>query len=142
MRQMINSIAPEDTVLALKTALALKLVARTRALLDGGRRWKADELACGRLGFTCDPLSSRAHYFNLVGAATRAQWELRDELAAVDEDENLILDLLKVMCSSPTTPYSGELGWRYVDSILTGLEGVLLEYQEGEWKHWPAALCA
>ena len=91
MGQLTSHIPTEDT------AIALRLLARTRQLLDDGRRWRGNKLASGRLGFSCDPLSQRAYYFSLVGAAVRARWELREELA-------------EAMSAAPGTPYSDELG--------------------------------
>ena len=108
--------------------VALRMLTRTRELLDGGRRWRADKMAAGRLGFGCDPLSDRAHYFSLVGAAARARWEFREELAQASAGEIRIVHILRAMSADQQTPYSGQLGWRHIETILSGLDSALREY--------------
>ena len=112
--------------------VALRMLTRTRELLDGGRRWRADKMAAGRLGFGCDPLSDRAHYFSLVGAAARARWEFREELAQASAGEIRIVHLLRAMSADQQTPYSGQLGWRHIETILNGLESALREYERDQ----------
>ncbi len=112
---------------------ALKVLARTRELLASGRRWRANKTASGRFGIACDPLSQRAYHFSLVGAAARAAWEMQHEHLDLEEGEIRIVHILQAMSSVPSSPYSGEMGWRHVDSILTGLEAALREYQENAW---------
>ena len=108
--------------------VALRMLARTRELLDGGRRWRAEKMATGRLGFSCDPLSERASHFSLVGAAVRARWEFREELAQATAGEIRIVHILRAMSADQQTPYSGQLGWRHIETILDGLETALREY--------------
>ena len=112
------------------TLLALRLLALTRGLLGGGTCWRPDKLATNRFGFSCDPLSRNACFFSLVGAATRARWEMREQLAEAGPGEIRIVHILKAMSAAPGTPYSGELGWRHVESILSGLENALMEYDD------------
>lgn len=114
------------------TELALHLLARTRELLGDGEFWRADAMALSCNEVPCDPLSERARYFSLAGAAARARWEIREHLAESgigQEHVQLVMNaLFKV-----TREYRGDIGgWRFACAVLDGMLSALEQFRLAE----------
>ena len=111
------------------TDLALRLLERTQELIGNGEFWRADSLALTFGEEACDPLSDRAFYFSLGGAAARARWEMREELADSGVSP---LDVKQVMNAvfQVTRDYQGEPGgWKFAHAVLDGMRSALGEYR-------------
>ena len=106
-----------------------ELLARTRVLLDEGRRWVADKNAVDRQGLACHPLSAKAYFFSLSGASMRADWEMGERLAEGVNSDIRATSVLTALCDQPMI-LQGRRGWLTVESILTGLESALGEYEQ------------
>jgi hypothetical protein len=126
----VNSVwqgRPADAVKG--TDMALRLLARTKELLGDGTFWRADVLAMSEFETPCDPLSERAMYFSLAGAAARARWEMREPLADAEispEHMRLIMNALFAVARD----YRGEVGgWRFACAVLDGMTSALEEYR-------------
>lgn len=111
------------------TRNAMELLARVRHILNNGKRWTQKHVASSRLGFRCDPLSSRAHFFSLEGAATRAHWEMRDKVAHINSWEIRTVDVLHSLLAHHDT-FPEKQSWTSVESSLLGIERALIEYEE------------
>jgi hypothetical protein len=111
------------------TLNAMELLARVRRILNNGKRWTQKHVASCRLGFRCDPRSSRAHFFSLEGAASRAHWEMRDKVARTNSWEIRTVDVLHSLLAHHDT-FPEKQSWTSVESSLLGVERALIEYEE------------
>ena len=110
------------------TDLALRLLQRTRDLLGDGLYWQSRALAVTWEGAACDPLAKRAHSFSLAGAAARARWEMREELADAEISPAHMREVMQALFSV-ARDYRGEGGWNFVCAVLDGMETALEDYR-------------
>ena len=94
----------------------MELLARTRQILNDGKRWTQNHVASSRLGVRCDPLSSRAFFFSLKGAATRAHWEMRDKLTHVKSWEIRTVDGVDIADPGAVGPARLDVWTRFADA--------------------------
>ena len=120
---------PSDGVRS--TDVALRLLGRTQALLADGETWRSESLAHSRTGEPCDPLSEDAHQFSLGGAAARARWEMREELADAEISPQHVRQVMNAVFAV-TKEYDGEAsgGWAFANAVLDGMRFALEEYRE------------
>jgi hypothetical protein len=112
-----------------ETELALRLLERSRELLGDGEYWRAEALAMTADSEPCDPLSDKAHYFSVGGAAARARWEMREELADAEISPANVRQVMNALFSV-AREYRGEVGgWTFAEAVLDGMKSALEEYR-------------
>jgi hypothetical protein len=111
------------------TELALRLLNRTQELLADGRAWRSEALALTWSGEPCDPLSSRAYQFSLGGAAARARWEMRDELAEAEVSPSHVQQVMKALFSVAREYRKERGGWTFAKAVLDGMRAALEQYR-------------
>ena len=111
------------------TELALGLLKRTQDLLGDGEFWRSDALAADWKGEACDPLSGRAYYFSLGGAAARARWEMRNELADAEVSPADVQQVMNALFAV-AREYRGGSGWSFASAVLDGMRSALEEYRQ------------
>jgi hypothetical protein len=110
--------------------LAVRLIDRSKALLGRGSTWQMKPLAKDVSGAACDPLSPDASTFSLSGAAARARWELREDVAEAEINPIHVRQVMDALFSLART-YRGERsGWTFVEAILDGMRNALIEYRQ------------
>jgi len=109
--------------------LALGLIGRIKELLDEGRRWNPETLALTGTGLECDPLSNDAASFSLLGAAIRARWSMRDEIAATEVSHTHIRQVVYAIEAVKHEQVGAGSKWLFDESVLDGLERALREYR-------------
>jgi hypothetical protein len=109
--------------------LALRLINRTQELLGDGRAWRSKELALTTSGEPCDPLSQRAFYFSLGGAAARARWEMREELADAEISPAHVQQVMKALFSVAREYRMERGGWPFANAVLDGMRTALEQYR-------------
>ncbi len=112
------------------TGLAVRLLERTRDLLGDGAYWQSRALAVTWEGVPCDPLAKRAHSFSLAGAAARARWEMREELADAEISPAHMHQVMQALFAV-AREYKGEGGWNFACAVLDGIQTALEEYRNG-----------
>jgi hypothetical protein len=120
---------PDDVVRG--TDLALRLISRVHALLDGGEHWCSLSLALAADGTPCNPLECDAAFYSLAGAAARARWEMREELAEAEvrpETMRYVMNALFAVAKQ----YKDEGGWRFASAVLDGIRNALEEFREAQ----------
>jgi hypothetical protein len=114
------------------TEMALRLLERAKELLGDGEFWRADALAMSCNEIACDPLSERAQYFSLAGAAARARWEMREELAEAEISPEHVQQVMKALFDV-AREYQGDVGgWRFASAVLDGMASALEQYRVGQ----------
>jgi hypothetical protein len=109
--------------------LAVRLIDRTKELLGRGSTWEMKPLARDASEATCDPLSGEARTFSLSGAAARARWELREDVAEAEINPVHVRQVMDALFSLART-YRGERGgWIFVEAVLDGMRNALAEYR-------------
>ena len=126
-----DRVRPIEEVLG--TELALSLLVRTQELLGDGAYWRANALAYTWDGMPCDPLSSKAYYFSLVGAAAKARWEMREKLADAEIHPSHMKQVMAAL-SAVGSDHRGEGGWAFAGAVLEGMLIALQEYREQQMK--------
>jgi hypothetical protein len=111
------------------TELALRLVNRTQELLGDGRAWRSDALALTFDGEPCDPLSQRAFCFSLGGAAARARWEMRGELAEAEISPSHMQQVMQALFSVAREYRMERGGWPFATAVLDGMRAALEQYR-------------
>lgn len=111
------------------TELALRLLNRTQELLRDGRTWHAESLAMTWNREPCDPLSQRAYHFSLSGAAARARWEMREELADAEISPAHVQQIMKAIFTVAHEYRSDRGGWPLANAVLDGMRGALEQYR-------------
>ncbi len=110
--------------------LAVSLIDRTKTLLGRGSTWQMKPLAKDAFDAVCDPLSTEASTFSLSGAAARARWELREEMAEAEINPLHLRQVMDALFSLART-YRGERGgWTFVEAVLDGMRSALTEYRD------------
>jgi hypothetical protein len=110
------------------TELALRLLNRTQELLGDGQYWKSEALALTYSGGPCDPLSNRAHFFSLGGAAARARWEMRGELADAEISPEHMKQVMNALFSVAREYRKERGGWTFACALLDGMQAALEQY--------------
>jgi len=111
------------------TELALRLLNRTQELLGDGRAWRSEALALTRNEEPCNPLSHRAYFFSLGGAAARARWEMREELADAEINPTHVQQIMRALFSV-AREYRKDLGgWPFATAVLDGMRAALEQYR-------------
>lgn len=111
------------------TEIALRLLDRTQNLLGDGKYWQARELAFTYDGTPCNPLSSRAFHFSLGGAAARARWEMREELADAEVSPAHVQQIMQALFSVAREYRKERGGWPFASAVLDGMRGALEQYR-------------
>ena len=124
-------VRPIEEVLG--TELSLRLLARTQELLGDGAYWRANALAYTWDGMQCDPLSSKAYYFSLVGAAAKARWEMRELLAEAEIHPSHMKQVMAAL-SAVGREHRGEGGWAFASAVLEGMRIALEDYRDQQMK--------
>lgn len=126
-----NRVRPIEEVLG--TDLALRLLERTQELLGDGAYWRANALAYTWDGMQCNPLSPKAYYFSLVGAAAKARWEMREQLAEAEIDPAHMKQVMAAL-SAVGQEHRHEGGWSFASAVLEGMRGALEDYRDQQVK--------
>ena len=116
--------------------LALRLLTRTQELLGDGLHWREQELAFSWDGTPCNPLSSRAFHYSLGGAAARARWEMREELADAEISPAHMQQMMEAIFSVAREYRQERGGWPFANAVLDGMRGALEQYR---WTQEPEA---
>ena len=116
------------------TELALRLLERTQVLLGDGSHWRDDALATESSGKPCNPLSERAAFYNLSGAAARARWEMREDLADAEISPSHMRQVMNALFTVGREARGEMGGWRYVCAVLDGMRSALEEYSKAQKK--------
>jgi hypothetical protein len=111
------------------TELALRLLNRTQELLGDGRAWRSDALALTWSQEPCNPLSHRAYSFSLIGAAARARWEMREELADAEISPTHVQQIMRALFSVAREYRKDRGGWRFANAVLDGMRSALEQYR-------------
>jgi len=122
-----DRVRPIEEVLG--TELSLSLLARTQELLGDGAYWRANALAYTWDGMQCDPLSTKAYYFSLVGAAAKARWEMREQLADAEIHPSHMKQVMAAL-SAVGSDHRDEGGWAFAGAVLEGMLIALQEYYQ------------
>jgi hypothetical protein len=109
--------------------LALGLIRRVKSLLDRGMRWNPEILALTREGVECDPLAEEAYSFSLLGAAIRARWMMRDEIAAAEVSHTHIRQVIEAIEAVRHESIGPGSKWLFDEVVLDGLEKAVREYR-------------
>ncbi len=110
--------------------LAMRLIDRTKALLGHGSTWQMKPLAMDTFGAACDPLSAEANTFSLSGAAARARWELREDVAEAEINPVHVRQVMDALFSLARTSRGERGGWTFGEAVLDGMRHALVEYRE------------
>ena len=111
--------------------LALGLIHRIKLLLDSGRRWNPAVLAMTEAGVECDPLAQEAYSFSLLGAAIRARWDMRKEIAASEVSYTHIRQVIEAIEAAKHDRIGPGSKWLFDEVVLDGLEKAVREYRSG-----------
>ncbi len=111
------------------TEQALRLLKRTQELLGDGRNWRSESLALTWSGEPCNPLSNRAYFFSLGGAAARARWEMREELAGAEISPAHMQQMMKALFSVAQEYRQDRGGWSFAKAVLDGMRAALEQYR-------------
>ncbi len=111
------------------TELALRLLNRTQELLGDGHAWRSEALALTWNREPCDPLSSRAYHFSLGGAAARARWEMREELAEAEISPAHVQQIMQAIFSVAREYRREQGGWPFANAVLDGMRAALEQYR-------------
>jgi hypothetical protein len=121
---------PWDTLRG--TELALRLLDRTQELLGDGQTWRSESLALTWIGEPCNPLSSRAFRFSLGGAAARARWEMRDDLAEAEISPEHMRRIMNALFSVARDYRKEQGGWTFACALLDGMRSALEQYRTSQ----------
>jgi len=114
------------------TDLSLTLLAKTEALLGDGSHWRDQTLALTAQGESCDPLSPNAVHFSLRGAAARARWEMREQIAATETSSAHVQQLMQSLFSMLGEYRVNPVDWTFAKMVLEGTRGALEEYRDSQ----------
>ncbi len=109
--------------------LALGLIQRIKSLLDRGERWNPEVLAATEVGVACDPLAPEAYSFSLLGAAIRARWAMRAEIAASEVSHTHIRQVIEAIEAVNHDRIGPSSKWLFDEVVLDGLEKAVREYR-------------
>ncbi len=111
------------------TDLALRLLGRTRELLGSGEYWRGEALATTPQSVPCDPLGVHASRFSILGAALRARWEMREDLADAETNPVHMRQVMDALSTLAREYRSEQGGWNFACAVLDGLQTALEEYR-------------
>jgi hypothetical protein len=111
------------------TDLALGLIQRIKSLLANGERWNPEILALTEAGVECDPLADEAFSYSLLGAAIRARWSMRDEIAATEVSHTHVRQVIEAIEAVRHESIGPGSKWLFDEVVLDGLEKAVREYR-------------
>ena len=116
---------PEDDIRG--AILALQLLDLTQLILQDGENWTSCDLARTFSSECCDPLSSKAFYFSLTGAAAKARWSMREEVADSEVNPIHLQQLMSALRAFEVQHCHCD-NWAFFNAFLQGLQSTLVEY--------------